>query len=164
MDSEDWAKHWPRCSMLVELALGCAASGRVEAGERLMSRIEESRVRMAGAPAPVFSLLSELCFIAWLVVNGDRKAARHHATQATFKARKVGFLLDELQCRAIRSRAADLRQRSSRLQRKVQELLHRSDDLRQRSLAIKERVAPRPANRLEPPLPTLLGGSSHEHR
>jgi hypothetical protein len=85
--------------MLVELALHCAASGRVEAGERLIARIEESRVRMAGAPAPVQSLLSELCFIGWLVLKGDRKAARHHAEQATHKAQKVVLLLKELQRR-----------------------------------------------------------------
>jgi hypothetical protein len=137
-----WVREWPKCVLLLELALSYASTGRTQGGDKLMARLEEWRVRMAGAPTPVHTFLSELCYVAWLLGRGDHETARHHAHQAEQKARDIGRLLERLHFVEAREHASSLRRRSRQLQARVRELLARSEILLQRSREIQQTAPP----------------------
>jgi hypothetical protein len=140
MDSADWASEWPRCLLLLELATRYATSGRTHGCEKLKDRLEEWRVRMDGAPTPVHMLLSELCYVVWLVGRGDLATARHHATVAGRKAQEIGVLIQRQQCMEVRRHSSSLRWRSRQLQGRAHELLERSDRLLKQSSAARGRA------------------------
>jgi hypothetical protein len=154
MASDDWVREWPRCLLLFELASRYTASGRSHGCARLKSRLEEARVRMEEAPGLVHTLLSELCYVSWLLRKGDLTAARHHLEEAGRKARDVGRLLQSLRYAEARSQGSRLRQRSRQLQERSHELLARSSRLLTRSLALRGKVRPL-AIREEEPRPAL---------
>ena len=145
MDTVAWAMEWPRCHLLLELALQYSATGRTHGCDKLMSRIEEGRARLGGAPDLVFSFLSELSYATWLLGRNERGEARHHVTQAARKAMQVEVLLQRLRHSAARERGLHLRRRSAELQAKVPELLRRSAQLLSRSLAVRGPIRPLPA-------------------
>ena len=141
MDAGAWVKEWPKCVLLLELALGYASTGRTQGSEKLMPRLEEWRVQMAGAPQAVHTFLSELCYVAWLLGRGDHETARHHASEAKLKAGDIGRLLERLHFVEARNRASSLRCHSQQLQAKAHELLVRSKVLLRRSQEL-QRTAP----------------------
>jgi hypothetical protein len=94
MDAGTWVREWPKCILLLELALSYASTGRTRGCEKLTSRLEEWRVRMTSAPQAVHTFLSELCYVSWLLGRGDHETARHHALEAQQKARDIGRLLE----------------------------------------------------------------------
>ena len=139
METPSWAKEWPRCVLLLKLALSYASTGRTQGCEKLTARLEEWRARMDGAPSLVQVLLRELCHVSWLLGRGDLAAARHHASQAEGKAREVELLLQRLKLAEARSHASGLRRRSLHLQSRVHELLARSNGLLARCYELRER-------------------------
>jgi hypothetical protein len=139
MEAESWAREWPRCVLLLKLAMSYASTGRTQGCEKLTVRLDEWRTRMEGAPPLVQLLLRELSHVAWLLGRGDLVAARHHASQAERKAREVEILLQRLKFREARSRGSILRRRSGHLQSKVRELLSRSNGLLLRSRELQAR-------------------------
>jgi hypothetical protein len=138
-----WVKEWPKCVLLLELALSYVSSGRTQGCDKLTARLEEWRARMAGAPTPVHTFLSELCYVTWLLGRGDYEAARHHASQAQGKARDIGRLLERQQLVEARNHASSLRRRSQQLQSKVSDLLARSEALLLRSRELQRTALPR---------------------
>lgn len=116
MDAGAWVREWPKCILLLELALSYASKGRTQGCEKLTSRLEEWRVRMAGAPQGVHTFLSELCYVAWLLGRGDHETARHHALEAQQKAQDIGRLLERLHFVEARKHASSLRWHSRQLQ------------------------------------------------
>lgn len=147
MDAGTWVREWPKCVLLLELALSYASTGRTQGCEKLMPRLEEWRVQMAGAPQAVHTFLSELCYVAWLLGRGDHETARHHASQAKLKADDIGRLLERLHFLEARNRASSLRWHSRQLQARVHELLARSEAILRRSREL-QRMAPAPKGRV----------------
>jgi hypothetical protein len=139
MESGDWVRQWPRCLLLLKLAALYTVSGRTQDSEKLKDRLEEWRVSMDGAPSLVHLLLSELCYVSWLLGRGDLAAARHHVAEAEHKAGEVGHLLLRLRYTEARREASGLRRRSRQLQERIQELLERSDRLLKRSHTLRKR-------------------------
>jgi hypothetical protein len=126
MESAHWAREWPRCQLLLELASQYTVSGRSQGCDKLIARLESWRTRMRDAPVAVHSLLSELSYVAWLLRDQQLKAARHHIGEATRKAAQIEVLIHRMQCTDARDRGAHLRRRSAELQDAVHELLERS--------------------------------------
>jgi hypothetical protein len=126
MDSANWAREWPRCQLLLELASQYTLSGRSQGCDKLIARLESWRGRMRDAPVAVHSLLSELSYVAWLLRDKQLKAARHHIAEAARKAAQIEILIQRMQCTDARARGAHLRRRSIELQDAVHELLERS--------------------------------------
>lgn len=137
MDGEDWVRKWPRCLLLLELTTRYAESGRAHDSEKLKGRLEEWRVQMDGAPSLVHLLLSELCYVAWLLRQSHLEMARHHLAEAARKAGEVGQLLHYLRYAEARKQASGLRRHSRRLQERIHELLERSDHLLAQSAALR---------------------------
>jgi hypothetical protein len=142
MDSGTWTSEWPRCALLLELALRYTTTGRTHGCGKLTARLEESRARMTGAPMLVHSLLSELCYVSWLLHRGDLATARHHALEAKRKARQVEDLLRWQRCLEARERGSALRRHSQQIQEKIHNLLARSDRLLARSRELQRRTSP----------------------
>lgn len=140
MDAGAWVREWPKCILLLELALSYASTGRTQGCEKLMPRLEEWRVQMAGAPQAVHTFLSELCYVAWLLGRGDHETARHHASQAQQKAQDIGRLLERQQFVEARNHASSLRRHSRQLQFKVSDLLARSEAILRRSHELQRMV------------------------
>jgi len=140
MDAGGWVREWPKCVLLLELALSYASTGRTQGCEKLTARLEEWRVRMAGAPQAVHTFLSELCYTAWLLGRGDSETARHHASEAQQKARDIGRLVEQQHLVEARNRSSSLRRHSEQLQARVHELLTHSEKLLQRSRALRRRL------------------------
>ena len=138
-----WVREWPKCVLLLELALSYTSTGRPQGCEKLTARLEEWRVRMAGAPTPVHTFLNELCYVAWLLGRGDCEAARHHAAQAQEKVRAIGRLVERQQFVEARNHSSSLRRRSEQIQSKVRELLARSEALLLRAREIRRTALPR---------------------
>src|SRR5436305_7996751 len=105
MDTVAWAMEWPRCHLLLELALQYSATGRTHGCDKLMSRIEEGRALLGGAPDLVFSFLREVSYATWLLRRNERGEARHHVTEAARKALQVEVLRQPLRHSAARERA-----------------------------------------------------------
>jgi hypothetical protein len=137
MDVEDWVRKWPRCLLLLELTARYAESGRAHDPEKLKDRLEEWRVEMDGAPSLVHLLLSELCYVAWLLRQGHLETARHHVAEAERKAGEIGQLLRHLHYAKARKQSSGLRRRSRHLQERIHELLERSDHLLAQSAALR---------------------------
>lgn len=140
MDSADWALEWPRCLLLLELATRYTVSGRTDGCAKLKDRLEEWRVRMEGAPSLVHSLLSELCYVSWLMGRGELATARHHVAAAGRKAEEVNHLLQRQRCLEARRRASSLRRRSRQLQNRIEDLLARSGLLLAQSALLRGRA------------------------
>ncbi|HEX3556883.1 MAG TPA: hypothetical protein VIA62_26970 [Thermoanaerobaculia bacterium] len=138
--------EWPRCHLLLELALQYSATGRTHGCDKLMARIEEGRARLDGAPDLVLSFLNELSYAIWLLSRNERGEARHHVTQARRKATQIEVLLQRLRCSAARERGHRLCRRSAELQARVPELLRRSAQLLSRSLAVRGPIRPTEAH------------------
>ena len=139
MESADWVPRWPRCLLLLKLATLYTVSGRTQDSEKLKDRLDEWRVHMDGAPSLVHLLLSELCYVSWLLRQGDLAAARHHVAEAERKATEVEHLLLHLRYTEARREASGLRRRSRQLQERIQELLERSDRLLKQSHGLRKR-------------------------
>jgi hypothetical protein len=140
MDSQDWVLEWPRCLLLLELANRYTVSGRTQGCEKLKDRLEEWRGQMTDAPSLVHSLLSELCYVSWLLGRGDLAAARHHVAEAERKSLEISGLLRRLKLSEARSRSSSLRRHSLQLQARVHELLKRSALLLERSHGLQRRA------------------------
>jgi hypothetical protein len=140
MDTGAWVREWPKCVLLLELALSYTSTGRTQGCEKLTARLEEWRTQMTGAPQAVHTFLSELCYATWLLGRGDHETARHHASQAQLKADDIGRLLERLHFVEARNHASSLRRHSRQLQAKVQELLARSEVLLQRSRNLQRKL------------------------
>lgn len=138
MAADDWIREWPRCLLLLELASRYTASGRTQGCGRLKDRLEEWRVRMDGAPGPVHLLLSELCYVAWLLHRGDLTTARHHVAEAGRKAQDIRRLVRSLEYEKARSRGAGLRQRSLQLRERSQVLRELSHHILTQSHVLRE--------------------------
>jgi hypothetical protein len=149
MDLADWGPKWPRCLLLLELTTRYAASGRTQDCGKLTHRLEEWRVQMEGAPSCVHTLLSELCYISWLLGRGDLATARHHAAAAGRKAQEVGRLIQRQQCMEARRHSSSLRRRSQQLQRRIEDLLARSELLLMKSSTLREHARNRELLRAE---------------
>jgi hypothetical protein len=143
MDTAAWAADWPRCLLLLELAARYAESGRAHGCARLKDRLEDWRRRMEEAPPSVHALLSELCYVCWLLGRGDLATARHHAAEAQRKAKEIGRLLRRWQREEIRRDASILRRQSRQLQLRSRDLRERSDLLlAQSSLLRRDPASP----------------------
>ena len=129
MGTADWAAEWPRCLLLLELAAHYAESGRSQGCARLKDRLEEWRRRMEEAPPSVHVLLSELCYVCWLLGRGNLAMARHHVAEAQRKAEQIGRLLQRWQREEIRRDASILRRQSRQLRLQSRDLRERSDFL-----------------------------------
>ncbi len=120
MEPGSWARDWPRCQLLLELASQYTLTGRTQGSHKLLSRLEEWRDRMgAGAPDLALSFVNELCYATWLLTREERGEARHHVVQAARKARQIEALLQGYQRSEIRQKGAHLRQRSAELHTKA---------------------------------------------
>jgi hypothetical protein len=139
MTSPPWLEEWPRCLLLFELTRSHAASGRAQGCAKLMARLEESRARMAEAPPPIQSFLSELRYVVWLLLQGEVGEARHHAREADFKISQIERLLQRLQSQEARSLSVSLWGRSIHLRFRADELLARSARLITRSLELQRK-------------------------
>jgi hypothetical protein len=93
IDRAAWTANWPRCLLLLELATRYTESGRAAGCAKLNGRLEEWRRRMDDAPYPVHVLLSELCYVCWLLGRGDLATARQHLAKAQKKAQDIGHWL-----------------------------------------------------------------------
>jgi hypothetical protein len=143
MGTTAWTAEWPRCLLLLELAARYAKSGRSEGCAKLKDRLEEWRRRMEDAPPPIHSLISELCYVCWLLGRGELATARHHVAEAQRKAEEIGWLIQGWQCEEARRGASNLRRRSWQLQRRARDLRERSELLLAQSAALRQR---RPAS------------------
>jgi hypothetical protein len=141
MDTAAWASDWPRCLLLLELAGRYAESGRANGCAKLKGRLEDWRRRMEDAPPPIHSLLSELCYVCWLLGRGDLATARHHMAEAQRKAREIGGLLRQWRREEIRRDASYVRRRSRQLQLKARDLQERSELLIAQSAVLRRRPA-----------------------
>lgn len=151
MDLADWGPKWPRCLLLLELTTRYTVSGRTQDCGKLTHRLEEWRVQMEGAPSPVHTLLSELCYVSWLLGRGELATARHHVAAAGKKAQEIGYLIQRQQCIEARRHSSILRRRSRQLQRRIEDLLARSDLLLMKSNILRERARTRELGRAEIP-------------
>lgn len=124
---DGWAADWPRCLLLLELATRYAKSGRAHGCAKLKDRLEEWRRRMEDAPPAVHALLSELCYVCWLLGRGNPAMARHHVGEARQKAEEIGLLLRQWQREEIRRSSSILRHRSWQLQQRARDLRERSE-------------------------------------
>ena len=139
MGTADWALDWPRCLLLLELATRYAESGRPHGCARLKDRLEEWRRRMEDAPPPVHSLISELCYVCWLLGRGEIATARRHVAKAQRKAEEIVRQLRQGRRAEVRRDAHYLRQRSWQLQQRAKDLLERSELLVAQSALLRRR-------------------------
>ena len=136
-DPYEWTRQWPRCFLLFQLTQKYAKSGQPHACARLSDRIQSWRASMGGsAPPLVDSLLAELWLTARLILGGNLKDARHHATQAERKLARVETLLLHTRCTEVCQKSAELRRRSQILHAKCQRLFQNSRDILARSSAL----------------------------
>ena len=140
MGTADWAAEWPRCLLLLELAAHYAESGRSQGCARLKDRLEEWRRRMEEAPPSVHALLSELCYVCWLLGRGNLAMARHHVAEAQRKAEEIGCLLRRWQREETRRDASILRRQSRQLRLQSRDLQERSDLLLVQSATLRHRL------------------------
>lgn len=96
---------------------------------------------MEEAPPAVHALLSELCYVCWLLGRGDLAPARHHVAEAQRKAEDIGRRIRQWRREEACRHALQVRRRSVQLQRKAQYLQERSDLLLAQS-ALLRRQAP----------------------
>src|SRR5262249_749132 len=122
MGMDGWASDWPRCLLLLELATRYAESGRAHGCAKLKDRLEEWRRRREGAPPPAHALLSELCYVCWLLGRGNLATARHHVAEAQRKAKEIGRLLRGWQRQETRRNASILRRRALQLRLQSRDL------------------------------------------
>ena len=95
---------------------------------------------MEEAPPSVHALLSELCYVCWLLGRGDLATARHHAAEAQRKAKEIGRLLRRWQREEIRRDASILRRQSRQLRLQSRDLQERSDLLLVQSATLRHRL------------------------
>ncbi|HEY4587574.1 MAG TPA: hypothetical protein VII86_00010 [Thermoanaerobaculia bacterium] len=93
----------------------------------MKDRLEDWRRRMEEAPPSVHALLSELCYVCWLLGRGNLAMARHHVAEAQRKADNISRLLRRWQREEIRRDASILRRQSRQLQLRSRDLRERSD-------------------------------------
>lgn len=136
---DGWAADWPRCLLLLELATRYAESGRANGCAKLKDRLEEWRRRMEDAPPAVHALLSELCYVCWLLGHGNLATARHHVAEARQKAEKIGHLLRHWQREEIRRDASILRRQALQLRLQARDLTERSELLIAQSTLLLQR-------------------------
>lgn len=139
MDTAGWAADWPRCLLLLELATRYAESGRTHGCAKLKDRLEEWRRRMEEAPPAVHALLSELCYVCWLLGQGHLAMARHHVAEARQKTENVGRLLRHCQYEEIRRDASVLRRRALQLRVQARDLVEQSELLIAQSTLLLQR-------------------------
>jgi hypothetical protein len=135
---DGWASDWPRCLLLLELATRYAESGRAHGCAKLKDRLEEWRRRMEDAPPAVHALLSELCYVCWLLGRGELAPARHHVAEAHRKAREISLLMRGWRRQEIRREASVLRHRSQQLRMEARDAREQSELLRALSALIRQ--------------------------
>lgn len=151
---DGWAADWPRCLLLLELATRYAESGRAQGCAKLKDRLEEWRRRMEDAPPAVHALLSELCYVCWLLGRGELAPARHHVAEAQGKAKEISRLLRGWQRQEARRDASTLRRRSMQLRLQTRDLRERSELLiAQSALFLQRHSASRKATPTEKEIP-----------
>src|SRR3982751_328357 len=138
---DGWAADWPRCLLLLELATRYAESGRAHGCAKLKDRLEEWRRRMEEAPPAVHALLSELCYVCWLLGRGDLATARRHVAEAQRKAKEISRLLQGWQRQEIRREASLLRHQSQQLRMRTRDARERSKLLVAQSTLLRRRPA-----------------------
>ena len=141
MGMDGWASDWPRCLLLLELATRYAESGRAHGCTKLKDRLEEWRRRMEEAPPAVHALLSELCYVCWLLGRGNPAMARHHVAEAQRKAEEISRLLQGWQRQEIRREASILRHQSQQLRMQTRDARGRSKLLVAQSTLLRRRPA-----------------------
>jgi hypothetical protein len=96
---------------------------------------------MEDAPPAVHALLSELCYVCWLLGRGELATARHHTAEAQRKAKEISRLLRGWRRQEIRREASILRHRSWQLQQRTKDLQERSELLIAQSATLRRRRA-----------------------
>ena len=129
MATAAWTADWPRCLLLLELTVHYVRSGRTHGCAKLRQRLQDWQSRMEDAPPPVHLLLSELCYVSWLLSRGDLATARHHLAAAQQKAAKIGLSLRWWHREEIRRHASSVRRKSRQLRRRTRETRERSEFL-----------------------------------
>lgn len=96
---------------------------------------------MEEAPPSVHALLSELCYVCWLLKRGDLAMARHHVAKAQQKTEEIRGLLREWRRQASLRDASHLRRQFRHLRRQARDLREQSDLLRAQSVTLRRRSA-----------------------
>jgi hypothetical protein len=92
---------------------------------------------MEDAPPAVHALLSELCYVCWLLGRGNLATARSHVAEARRKAEDIGCLLRQWQREELRRKASILRRRSRQLRLHARDVQERSELLRAQAALLR---------------------------